>query len=189
VTQALESRARVASALGCREPRHAPRDVFVADFSQRLAQIDPDAVEALGLDIGGVEQPRLGLPRGVHEGAAEAPIRPPRDFAPAVPTLREDANALVDRAAVIGICGSSRTAMALRLLRAATEGDDRAAAIVDDLVDLLAPAARNISSLLDPESILIGGGRDRLQHYLPDRDALGGGYRSAVRRRVRGSQV
>jgi len=82
MTQPLDSRARVAAALDHREPDRVPRDlgatrvsgihvdayarlrdalglgpreVVVADFSQRLARIDGDVAEALGLDIGGVE--------------------------------------------------------------------------------------------------------------------------------------
>jgi predicted NBD/HSP70 family sugar kinase len=65
--------------------------------------------------------------------------------------------ALAERAADIGVRGPSPAAMALGVFKAATEGDARAAAIVDDVIDLLALAAGNISSLLDPELIVVSG--------------------------------
>jgi predicted NBD/HSP70 family sugar kinase len=65
--------------------------------------------------------------------------------------------ALARRAADIGVRGPSRVAMALDVFRAANEGDAQAAEIVDDVIDLLALTVGNISSLLDPELIVIGG--------------------------------
>jgi predicted NBD/HSP70 family sugar kinase len=65
--------------------------------------------------------------------------------------------ALAQRAADIGVRGSSRAAMVLGVFTAANNGDAQAAAIVDDVIDLLALTAGNISSLLDPELIVIGG--------------------------------
>jgi uroporphyrinogen decarboxylase len=78
----MTSRDRVLTALDHREPDRVPRDLgatrvsgvhvaaygrlraalglperdsIVIDFSQRLARVDDDVVELLGLDVGGVE--------------------------------------------------------------------------------------------------------------------------------------
>lgn len=47
--------------------------------------------------------------------------------------------------------------MALGVFKAAPEGDARAGPILDDVIDLLALAAGNISSIIDPELIVVGG--------------------------------
>jgi predicted NBD/HSP70 family sugar kinase len=65
--------------------------------------------------------------------------------------------ALAQRAADIGVRGLSLAGTVLAVFRAANQGDEKAAAIVDEVIDLLALTAGNIASLLDPELIVIGG--------------------------------
>jgi predicted NBD/HSP70 family sugar kinase len=65
--------------------------------------------------------------------------------------------ALARRAADIGVSRSTRDATPSDLFSAANRGDARAAAVVADVVDLLALTVANISVLLDPELIVIGG--------------------------------
>ena len=79
--------------------------------------------------------------------------------------------ALTRRAADIGFHVAPGAILRLDLFRAAGEGDEKAAAIVDEVIDLLALTAGNISVLLDPELIVIGG--TAVQSIEPIIDGIG----------------
>jgi predicted NBD/HSP70 family sugar kinase len=64
--------------------------------------------------------------------------------------------ALARRAAEIGLAGGIQSTWST-LFRAAQDGDPRAAVIVGDVVDLLALSVANITVLVDPDLIVIGG--------------------------------